>query len=100
MGALGWSFYPPIRGEDGEYLKTSGEVGEDDGLKDVIRDPLYDSKFVRELYFKVRCTLSSTIPAYIEDKLTIKPVPGQSGLRRTFHGSDRLGQKDRNDRQQ
>lgn len=52
MGALGWSFYPPIRGEDGEYLKTTGEVGEDDGLKEVTRDPLYDSKFVRELYFK------------------------------------------------
>jgi len=30
MGALGWSFYPPIRGEEGEYIKTSGEVGEED----------------------------------------------------------------------
>ncbi|GAA5851572.1 hypothetical protein JCM5353_008965 [Sporobolomyces roseus] len=52
MGAMGWSFYPPIRGEEGEYLKTSGEVGEEDGVKEVIKDPLYDSKFVRELYFK------------------------------------------------
>ncbi|SCZ99445.1 BZ3500_MvSof-1268-A1-R1_Chr3-1g06014 [Microbotryum saponariae] len=52
MGALGWSFYPPIRDEDGAYPVTHGETGPDDGVQGVIRDPLYDSKFVRELYFK------------------------------------------------
>jgi glutathionyl-hydroquinone reductase len=48
----GWSFYPPIRGEDGSYPPTKGETGPDDGIAGVIRDPMYDSKFIRELYFK------------------------------------------------
>ncbi|KAI5476731.1 Glutathione S-transferase [Pseudohyphozyma bogoriensis] len=52
MGALGWSFYPPIRGEDGSYPKTTGEVGPDDGIAGVVPDPLYHAKFVRELYFR------------------------------------------------
>jgi putative glutathione S-transferase len=72
MGALGWSFYPPIRGEDGEYLKTSGEVGEDDGLKEVIRDPLYDSKFVRELYFKVRVS-PTALETDLRKLITVSP---------------------------
>ncbi|GAA6027232.1 hypothetical protein JCM8097_002508 [Rhodosporidiobolus ruineniae] len=53
MGALGWSFYPPIRDDDGGYPKTEGEVGSDDGVSEVTGDPLYQSKFIRELYFKV-----------------------------------------------
>lgn len=52
MGALGWSFFPPVRGEDGSYPATKGETGEDDGIAEVTRDPLYNSKFIRELYFK------------------------------------------------
>lgn len=52
MGAKGWSFYPPIRGEDGSYPATEGETGPDDGIEGVIPDPLYNAKFIRELYFK------------------------------------------------
>ena len=52
MGALGWSFYPPIRGADGEYPATTGETGPDDGIKGVIPDPLYNAKFARDLYFR------------------------------------------------
>ena len=54
MGALGWSFYPPIRDDDGGWPKTQGEVAEfgSDGVDGVVPDPLYKSKFVRELYFK------------------------------------------------
>ncbi|GAA5959666.1 hypothetical protein JCM3765_007233 [Sporobolomyces pararoseus] len=79
MGALGWSFYPPIRGSDGEYLKTTGEVGEDDGLKDVIRDPLYDSKFIRELYFKANPDYDArfTVPI-VWDKKTETIVNNES----------------------
>lgn len=56
MGALGWSFYPPIRGEDGEYPATTGDVAEmgNDGIKGVTGDSLYGSKFVRELYFRAQ----------------------------------------------
>ena len=56
MGALGWSFFPPIRGEDGEYPATKGEVGVmgADGIEGVTGDSLYGSKFVRELYFKAQ----------------------------------------------
>ncbi|GAA5840301.1 hypothetical protein JCM3766R1_001451 [Sporobolomyces carnicolor] len=79
MGALGWSFYPPIRGEDGEYLKTTGEVGEDDGLKEVTRDPLYDSRFVRELYFKANPDYDArfTVPI-VWDKKTETIVNNES----------------------
>ncbi|BGP16068.1 hypothetical protein JCM10213_006796 [Rhodosporidiobolus nylandii] len=52
MGALGWSFYPPIRDADGGYPATKGDVGADDGVAGVTRDPLFDAKFIRELYFK------------------------------------------------
>lgn len=52
MGAYGWSFYPPIRGAEGEYPATTGEVGPEDGVAGVVQDPLYNSKFVRELYFR------------------------------------------------
>lgn len=52
MGALGWSFYPPIRDADGGWPKTQGETGEPDGVEGVVPDPLYKSKFIRELYFK------------------------------------------------
>lgn len=56
MGALGWSFAPPIRGEDGEYIPTKGEVAEmgSDGIEGVTGDSLYGSKFVRELYFRAQ----------------------------------------------
>ncbi|GAA5944521.1 hypothetical protein JCM1841_007048 [Sporobolomyces salmonicolor] len=79
MGALGWSFYPPIRGENGEYLKTEGEVGENDGVKDVIPDPLYNAKFLRELYFKVNPDYSGrfTVPI-VWDKKTETIVNNES----------------------
>ncbi|GAA5887439.1 hypothetical protein JCM5296_007141 [Sporobolomyces johnsonii] len=79
MGALGWSFYPPIRGENGEYLKTEGDVGENDGVKDVIPDPLYNAKFIRELYFKVNPDYSGrfTVPV-VWDKKTETIVNNES----------------------
>ncbi|GAA5851286.1 hypothetical protein JCM8547_004194 [Rhodosporidiobolus lusitaniae] len=79
MGALGWSFYPPIRDEDGGYPATKGEVGEDDGVAEVTRDPLYDSKFLRELYFKVDPEYSGrfTVPT-LWDKKTETIVNNES----------------------
>lgn len=54
MGKWGWGFFPPPRGEDGEYLDTDAptEIGADDGIAGVVPDPLYNAKFIRELYFK------------------------------------------------
>lgn len=94
MGALGWSFYPPIRklysrslnlasfkliltnhafpgGENGEYPATTGDVGKDDGIAQVIKDPLYDSKFIRELYFKANPDYAGrfTVPILWDKKL-------------------------------
>ncbi|GAA6059254.1 hypothetical protein JCM10212_006647 [Sporobolomyces blumeae] len=79
MGALGWSFYPPIRGDDGEYPATKGEVGKDDGVKDVVRDPLYDAKFIRELYFKANPDYDArfTVPV-VWDKKTETIVNNES----------------------
>lgn len=68
MGAMGWSFYPPIRGEEGSYPATTGEVGKSgsDSIGGVVPDPLYESKFARDLYFRAekgysgRCVLRET----------------------------------------
>lgn len=70
MGALGWSFFPPIRGENGEYPATQGETGPDDGIKGVIPDPLYGAKFIRELYFKAEADYSGrfTVPVLWDRK--------------------------------
>ncbi|GAA6021455.1 hypothetical protein JCM10207_004741 [Rhodosporidiobolus poonsookiae] len=79
MGALGWSFYPPIRDEDGGYPATQGETGKDDGIAEVTRDPLYDAKFIRELYFKVDPEYSGrfTVPV-LWDKKTESIVNNES----------------------
>ncbi|GAA5824259.1 hypothetical protein JCM11251_001584 [Rhodosporidiobolus azoricus] len=79
MGALGWSFYPPVRDSEGGYPKTEGKVGEDDGVAEVTRDPLYDSKFLRELYFKVDPDYSGrfTVPT-LWDKKTETIVNNES----------------------
>lgn len=55
MGKFGWSFYPPVRGEDGSYveLEAPDQVGAEDGIKAVVRDPVHDSKFLREIYFRI-----------------------------------------------
>lgn len=71
MGKLGWSFYPPIKNDEGEFVPTEGEVGTyDDGIADVVRDPLYDSKFVRELYFRADKDYSArfTVPILWDSK--------------------------------
>ncbi|GAA6049179.1 hypothetical protein NBRC10513_003290 [Rhodotorula toruloides] len=79
MGALGWSFYPPVRDQDGGYPKTQGEVGEPDGLAEVTGDPLYKSKFLRELYFRVDPNYSGrfTVPV-LWDKKTESIVNNES----------------------
>lgn len=57
-------------GENGEYPATTGEVGKDDGIAQVIKDPLYDSKFIRELYFKVNPEYAGrfTVPILFDRK--------------------------------
>ncbi|KAM0749747.1 glutathione-S-transferase [Meredithblackwellia eburnea MCA 4105] len=71
MGALGWSFFPPIRGENGEYPATKGEVGKDDGIADVTGDQVYGSKFIRELYFRAEKEYSGrfTVPVLWDKQL-------------------------------
>ncbi|KAL8292698.1 hypothetical protein RQP46_001310 [Phenoliferia psychrophenolica] len=79
MGAMGWSFYPPIRGAEGEYPATTGETGPDDGMAGVIRDPLYDAKFARDLYFRADKDYSGrfTVPI-LWDKKTETIVNNES----------------------
>ena len=81
MGKWGWSFYPPVRDENGDYvdLKAPDQVGPDDGMKGVIRDPLYDTKFIRELYFRVEegYTGRFTVPV-LWDKKAEKIVNNES----------------------
>ncbi|GAA5826930.1 hypothetical protein JCM3770_006309 [Rhodotorula araucariae] len=89
MGNLGWSFYPPIRDTDGGYPKTDGQVGEDDGLAAVDRDPLYDAKFIRELYFKVNPNYDGrfTVPV-VWDKKTERIVNNESSEIIRFFNSE------------
>ncbi|GAA5963296.1 hypothetical protein JCM8115_000966 [Rhodotorula mucilaginosa] len=79
MGALGWSFYPPVRDEEGGFPQTKGEVGEPDGLAEVNGDPLFGSKFLRELYFRVDPDYSGrfTVPV-LWDKQTNTIVNNES----------------------
>ncbi|GAA5999028.1 glutathione S-transferase family protein [Rhodotorula paludigena] len=79
MGNLGWSFCPPVRDSEGGYPKTEGEVGEPDGFPDVTGDPLYGTKFLRELYFKVDPDYSGrfTVPT-LWDKKTQTIVNNES----------------------
>lgn len=53
MNSLGWSFYPPMRGANNEYLPAElDKVGDYDNIEGVTKDALYQHKFIRELYFQ------------------------------------------------
>ncbi|GAA6022862.1 hypothetical protein JCM8202_003745 [Rhodotorula sphaerocarpa] len=70
MGALGWSFCPPVRDEEGGYPQTEGQVGEPDGIEGVTGDKVYGYKFLRELYFKADPEYSGrfTVPTLWDTK--------------------------------
>ena len=66
-----------------------GKVGEDDGIAAVDRDPLYDSKFLRELYFKVNPNYDGrfTVPV-VWDKKTEQIVNNESSEIIRFFNSE------------
>ncbi|KAI5476729.1 Glutathione S-transferase [Pseudohyphozyma bogoriensis] len=80
MGAKGWSFYPPLRDEDGHYVQANGEdVGSDDGIAGVIPDLVHHAKFLRELYFLAEKNYDGrfTVPILWDNK-TSKIVNNES----------------------
>jgi hypothetical protein len=89
MGKHGWSFGAPVRGPEGEYIDTEkpDQVGEDDGMKGVVQDPLFQAKFIREFYFRVEEGYTGRYVSYVRSQEVRSANKGHSGSRYRCFGT-------------